>query len=519
MSSHKRIALNTFASYFQSIIAIGLGLFTGRWVLNALGEVNFGLFAIVGSLTGFISIINVSMTTSISRHLAYAIGQSTKNTNISGEIFTTKEWFNTAICINFILPAFFAALVFPIGEWYITTHLNADASLIPACKWVFRFSLISTFFAVLSSPYLAMYTAKQYIFVRNSFSVIQTVFLALEGYILFSIPDNRLFFHAALVTFIYILTNCMLVVVAAVQFKECRIKFSDWVHLKRIKELTSFCGFTMLATFGYMMRGTGTAILVNHFAGARANAGIGIGNQVATKTSFLSSSLANAITPEITTRLGSGKSGDAIKFAVRYSFYNLVARSFFVFPIIVYIHEILNLWLKHPPLWAAEFCVIFMASTYLFAFASGQGLLVTANGKIAIFELFQFLSAVSGVLVVFILYLLGVETVFAVGAGMLSAYSLQTATSVYFAKKLLSASLRSWLALVVIPGILLSGLSLSASFGCKQFLPAQFFSFLITLPINAVCVLTYTYFSLDSREKEFFKSIRVKLFKKMFAKK
>jgi hypothetical protein len=42
MTPNRRIFLNIIATYGRSLYALVLGLFTARWVLEALGQVDFG---------------------------------------------------------------------------------------------------------------------------------------------------------------------------------------------------------------------------------------------------------------------------------------------------------------------------------------------------------------------------------------------------------------------------------------------------------------------------------------------
>ena len=58
VTGKKRIALNVVATYGRSLYAMAVGLFTSRWVLEALGHVDYGLVGVVGGLTGLVSFIN-----------------------------------------------------------------------------------------------------------------------------------------------------------------------------------------------------------------------------------------------------------------------------------------------------------------------------------------------------------------------------------------------------------------------------------------------------------------------------
>lgn len=50
MTQNRRIFMNIVATYGRSLYALVIGLFTAWWGLMALGEVDFGLYAVVGGL-------------------------------------------------------------------------------------------------------------------------------------------------------------------------------------------------------------------------------------------------------------------------------------------------------------------------------------------------------------------------------------------------------------------------------------------------------------------------------------
>ena len=61
ISPNKRIFLNIVATYGRSLFALVCGLFLARWVLEALGQEDFGLYGVVGGLVTFISIIYLAI--------------------------------------------------------------------------------------------------------------------------------------------------------------------------------------------------------------------------------------------------------------------------------------------------------------------------------------------------------------------------------------------------------------------------------------------------------------------------
>jgi Na+-driven multidrug efflux pump len=153
MNPSQRIVLNTAATYTRSVLAVALALFSSRWVLNALGQTDFGIFSVVGSLIIFIVFLNSVMAASAGRHYAFAIGQG-NNTEVN-------RWFNAAFSVHLCLAVFLTLIGWPIGEYLISHVLNIPADRVQTSLGVFRVSLISAFVSMISIPFVAMFTAKQ----------------------------------------------------------------------------------------------------------------------------------------------------------------------------------------------------------------------------------------------------------------------------------------------------------------------------------------------------------------------
>ena len=54
----RRILANVAATYGRSLVALVCGLLGARWILQALGQVDYGLWGVVGGLVGFVSFFN-----------------------------------------------------------------------------------------------------------------------------------------------------------------------------------------------------------------------------------------------------------------------------------------------------------------------------------------------------------------------------------------------------------------------------------------------------------------------------
>ena len=124
MSPNRRIFLNIVATYGRSLYALVLGLFTGRWVLMALGQVDYGLYGLVGGLAIFISFFNGLLSGAIARFYAFEIGRSQSASDAIAALEECRKWFNTALLIHTVVPVFCIVLGYPVGIWAIHNFLN-----------------------------------------------------------------------------------------------------------------------------------------------------------------------------------------------------------------------------------------------------------------------------------------------------------------------------------------------------------------------------------------------------------
>ena len=77
--NNKRIARNTFFLYLRMILIMGVSLFTSRTILQALGEVDFGLYNVVGGVITIFLFISDSMARTSSRYITVALGGGDAN--------------------------------------------------------------------------------------------------------------------------------------------------------------------------------------------------------------------------------------------------------------------------------------------------------------------------------------------------------------------------------------------------------------------------------------------------------
>lgn len=506
MTPSQRIILNTAASYGRSLFAMALGLFSSRWVLQALGQDDFGLFSLVGSVIVFITFLNGTMSSSVSRHYAYAIGQSTHCETQQQKIEAVKKWFNTALSIHLILPALLILIGYPIGAWCIQHYFVIDPIRITACMWVFRFSLIAAYINMASVPFIALYTAKQLIAELSIIGFLSS-FLAFGcAYGLLHVSTDRLIAYAFFMMLIHALIPLIQCLRARLTFPECRLDFTHWFDRQRFYQLTSFAGWQLFGSLGAILRGQGTAILLNRYFGTKVNAAYGISNTLVGQTQTLSSSLIGAFTPALTATEGAGNRNKTIDMAFRMCKFGTFLVVLFAVPLILEMRQVLVLWLKNPPLHTEKLCVLMLVMLLIDKITVGHMVAIAAHGKIAAYQFFLAPSILSTLPLAWLFIHWGLGVV-SVGYAFILTMTVSSLGRVFFAKYLLNMSPWEWVLRVLFPMFSIILPSLLCGFVLQKFQAPSFLRILETTALTFLCSLVFGFmFVFDEKERTFFVS-------------
>ncbi len=450
MSQNRRIAINVFATYGRSLFGLACGLFSARWVLNALGQEDFGLYGLVGGLTVFITFFNGLMAGATSRFYAFAVGAAQVAADSKDGIDECRAWFNTALMIHTLLPALLICVGYPIGRTIVTRCLTISPEKIDACVWVFRSVAIACFVAMLNVPFQAMYTAKQYIAELTVYSFAQTFCNFFFAWYMVSHPGTWLVRYAWYMCLIQIVPQIVICLRAWRTFPECRLDFRHWWDWPRVRQMWSYAGWQAFAGIGGICRGQGMAILVNKYFGPRANASMAIANQLSTQTQTLTAAMVGAFQPAITAACGAKSYEWMRAMAFRACKFGTLLVLVFAIPLAVEVDVVLRLWLKTPPPCAAGLCLCMLGVLVIDKSSIGHMVAVNANGKVAVYQAFLGTALVFTLPIAWAFAELGMG-IMSAGYGFLVATAISAWGRVYFARRLVGMSARRWLRDVAFP--------------------------------------------------------------------
>ena len=449
MTQTSRLMLNTVVSYSRSLLALFLGLFSTRWVLQALGQEDYGLYGVVGSLLVAISFLNVTLSTSISRFYAFSIGAA-NNTKRKEDERDLRGWFNAALVIHCGLAILMLVIGLPLGEYAIRNVLSIPLNRMMACVWVFRISVVSSFVGLVFVPYCAFYTAYQYIAELTLFEMARTVCNFVCAYLLLNTTSDRLVSYSVMMASISIMVTIAQLWRARYQFP-VRMSLLDFkFEIIRIREILRYGSLRLLGVLGWLFKAHGSAFVINLNFSPRENATYTIANQVVAHASALSASLVNAIIPALTTFAGAGEMERMRLYAIRTCKISSVLVALFAIPLICEMDYVLGVWLKSPPPYASEICSLFLVAFIIDATSVGCMTAISTETRIGSWQSVESLVLAVSVPALWLCY----KSDFAfpaIGYVFMIISILTVCERLYFGWRIVGVSPMKWTREVIVP--------------------------------------------------------------------
>ena len=377
VSDNKRVAKNTLVLYFRMLFMMLIGLYTSRINLQSLGVEDFGIYNVVGGIVVMFSIINGSITASISRFLTFEIG--------TGNMEKQKKVFSTSVTIQIGISLLILLLAETIGLWFLNHKMVIPDSRMPAANWVYQFSIITFILNLISMPYNACIVAHEKMSAFAWITIYDAIAKLLIAWLTFIAPMDKLIFFSGFIVLIAFTQRMIYTSYCLHNFEECHYKFT--IDKELLKHMSGFAGWNFIGASSAILRDTGGNIIINLFCGPAVNAARAIANRINTAVLGFANSFMTAINPQITKSYASGeyeKMMGAIYKGAKFSFFLLLLLGL---PVIMESEYIIHLWLGQVP----EHTVLFVQLTILYAMSESiSNPLVTAmlaTGKIKNYQI------------------------------------------------------------------------------------------------------------------------------------
>ena len=385
-SPNRRIMRNTVYLYLRSFIIMGVGLFTSRIILQALGVDDFGLYGVVGSVVGMFTILNGVLSVGTSRFLTFELGRGDKE--------RLKKIFNVAFALHCCMAVILFILFETVGLWLLNHKINMPVGREFASNVVYQLSVITCLVGVTQVPYGSVIIAHERIDLYAKIGMLE-VFLKLfliYSLLFLSFGDN-LIAYAVILALWSIGLQVFYRFYCFRHFPETHLM---WVREKSYyKSMVTYSLWDFIGQFCVTGNGQGLNILINMFFGVKVNAARSVAYQAEGKIDQFSGNIMTSIQPQIVKAYAQhdlSRFFMLIKEGGRYSFFLMF---FFALPVFLEADFLLNVWLVEVPKWSVLFLRCIMAITLFRTFARPLIAGVHATGNIKFLNMSSGLYSVS----------------------------------------------------------------------------------------------------------------------------
>lgn len=383
MEPTKRIILNTSVQYLKALITMALSLLSMRIILEAIGISDYGIYSVVGGVIAMLGFITNSLVITTQRYISYYIGKNCFE--------HVKGFFVNSLFLHICFALAIATVLFLLKSWLMNDFLTIDAARLETAKKVYDLTVGILFITIVTSPFKALFIAHENIVFISIVEILDAVLKFALAISLLYINFDKLLLYAFILAFIQLLNLFAYVIYGKYKFRECTIQIrKSYLEKKYIEKLIGFAGWTTYSMGAVAARNQGTAVILNHFFGTVVNAAYGIAFQVQSAVSFVSTSLLNAINPQIMKAEGEKDRSRTIKLAQKESKYSASLLILLLIPLMVEMPSILVFWIKTVPPNCAFFCDIILISFIFDQSTIGLNAVNQAIGRIRTYSLLTY---------------------------------------------------------------------------------------------------------------------------------
>ncbi|MBR4389973.1 MAG: hypothetical protein IKT00_12475 [Prevotella sp.] len=492
------------AQYVKAVLTILLSLYSTRLILDALDVNDYGIYSVVGGAVSMLGFIVNAMVVTTQRYISFYIGR--------GDTNYVKKLFSNSLLLHLLIGAAIALLLLLAEDWLMSV-LKINPDRMGTARMVYVITTMMLLITIIMAPFKALFIAREKI-VYIAIVEIADAFIKLSLAIWLShINSDKLLFYALMMASIQLLNLLAYAGYSRWKFAECRFT----IHRRDIdrKTMSSIFGFAGWSTYGMgsiAARNQGIAVILNHFFGTAINAAYGLAFQIYSSMAFVSSSILNAMNPQIMKAEGADEHDKMLKLASKESKYSVALMAIVSIPVMMEMSSILEVWIKREvPSYTAMISTFILVSFLIDQLTIGLHAVNQAQGNIRNYSLLMFTPKLLNLPLAYFMLLEGcsVESV------MWSYLIIETLVAIArlpYLKRTAGLSISSYVHYTVWPLVPLFVASIVTSWLCIAFLHMPF-RFLITvaLAVSIASVTAWRFTLLPSERTFFVEMIKQKL--------
>lgn len=376
-TDNRRIAKNTLINYVTLFLNMFIGVFSSRFVLQALGASNYGLYNVVGGVIGLFTFVSGSLSATTVRFITFELGKKNGNPN-------------RVFCLCNTMHMALAAVVFVvteiIGVWYILNILRVEPGREADAMFVFQISILTSCLNISNTPFSSLFNAHEDFLFGAIVGICLRIVQLLGVVLLLFYHGDALRPYAILMAVSSIASFCIYRFTSMYRWPEIT-KYHFIRGKSNYKDMVDFSGWTILRSLSFLARGEISNMLINFFFGTVVNAAFAIGNSVFTYVTNFMSNFDGAVAPQLTKNVGNHNEQRTMSLVYNSCKICILMALVILFPLYAELPFILDLWLKDVPEGTVYFCYWILGLELSGAMCGGLGQYVNASGKIKWFNI------------------------------------------------------------------------------------------------------------------------------------
>ena len=379
MTNSQRIIVNTIAQYTRTIINVCLSLYSTRLILSALGQNDFGIYSVVAGVVAMLSFVTNALVITTQRYLSFHHGKNDLN--------QVRKVFGNSWLLHLFIGLLITIILGTIGPWITQNFLNIEEVRRGAALVVYFAAVVMVLLTFITAPIRALFIARENIVYTSFIDVLDGVLKLLIAILLSKVTHDHLISYSVLLTCISIFNLLAFAIYAAIKFPEFHLPKLRELDKQYIKGLSDFAGWTIYSTGCIIARNQGISVVLNLFYGTIVNSAYGIAMQVSGAVQFVSTSIINAMNPQIMKAEGAGQRERMVRLCEYESKYAFLLLAMLVIPLIAEMEVILTFWLGDVPEHAVMFCRFILIAALCDQISIGWTSANQAIGKIRTYNI------------------------------------------------------------------------------------------------------------------------------------
>ena len=463
--------------YIRMLFIMIVSLYTVRVVLQALGEVDYGVNNVVGGVVTMFSFISTTLAGASMRFFSYEIGRN--------DYQKLQQYFSVTFWCYVVLVIIIVLLAETVGLWFVQNRLVIPVERMTAAMVVYQCSIAGAVVSFLTIPYNSLILAKEKMGIYAYVGIAEAVLKLLVAYLLVAArSSDKLIVYAILVLAVNILISGFYVTYDLIKIKESRV--SAFWDKSIFKDVFGYSSWSLFGAVSLVFRSQGINILLNIFFGPIVNTARAIAYQISNAINTFVNGFTQAVRPQQTKYYASGDQSSLLILtyrATRICFFLIMLLSL---PVLFETNFILSLWLGKVPDYTVLFTRLVIGVSIIEAITTPLKGLISSTGNIKYTQIINSTILISIFPVSWGFFKLGFPAATTMVVSLIASFGCHF-VRIVISCRLTDMNFYEYIEETFIPILIVASLSVSTTMIAYLSFPSEtWFSFLIVSSISVV---------------------------------